>query len=190
VAGRTGSPYSLGERKQKAFRRFNRGQGPSDVYKKLGVSYDTACRYYREWKKHAGEAARQDPDFLRDILGNTWQAIAQIDEVRRVAWAQISKKGTNPQTKQSLLNTILKAEEQRNKILSVLGIRQEVFVYLQNFQKFQQLLIGFLKKELCDVDKEKLIEFLQSEEVRPFIGVEEDAFMLPAIEGEVVEDSA
>lgn len=184
MAGRTKSKLSLNERKQRAFRKFNKGFGPADAYhdKKLNISYDTARRYYKEWEAKARESARKDPDFLRDILANTLRALEELDEIRRAAWKEYSKGSLNPQVRQSLLNTMLRAQEQRQKLMGVFGVRQEVFVYLQQFQLFQVQLLDFLKRKLCAEDREQLIEFLDSPEIRPFLGGngERDPLLLPA----------
>lgn len=176
--GQTRSPYNRSQRKAISRRLFLRGYSDADVARKLRVDYSTARRYREEWERDTQRAARDNPHILKDILANTIKALEELDEIRRECWEQYNDKKTSAPMKQGYLNTMLRAQEQRVKILGVFGVKQEFLLHLQQVQLFQAQLLGFLQRELCGADRDKLVAFLE--------GVNQQASNI--VEGELVDD--
>jgi hypothetical protein len=160
--GKTKSKYNRTERKQRAFRYFLRGYTKADVAKNLKVSWDTADRYHKEWKQRAEEAAESNPAFLKDILVNTMQTLEELDEVRRETWHQYEECETH-NLRQGYLSLMIKAQDQRARLLQLFGVKQEYFAHVQSVQLVQAKLIEFMRRHLCETDRTKMEQFFTNE---------------------------
>jgi hypothetical protein len=161
-SGRTRSPLRLGARREKAFELFRRGFSNVEVAEEIQVSPDTAARYRKLYEDRIVEAAREQPDLLRDVLANTIRTLTELDAIRRNAWQRLEE---NPpdSVRSSLLNTLLKAQDQRSKLFGLLGVKQEYAAHVAKVRQQQEQLIEFMSRELCPVDREKLEEYLLDE---------------------------
>lgn len=165
------------ERKQRAFKLYSRGYNPADTARKIGVSYDTASRYHKEWKALAKTSAVENPTLLKEVLQNTIQMLEELDQIRQEAWEQYETAETHT-LKNAYLNTMLKAQEQRSRSLGVFGVKQEFFAYVQNIQIIQVKLMDFMRTELCADDRGKLIRMFEEGDLREHI----EASIMPTLE--------
>lgn len=200
--GSTRSQLSLQQRKELANQRFTQGFTNSQIAEELGVDPTTVGQYRRQYEEQiAGEAAT-NPQLLRDVLANTIRALAELDVVRQSAWDEYNRSiaahhircpecdhqftevsGAGAQTRNQLLNTVTKAQEQRGKLLGLFGVKQEFFLHVQNVRIVQEHLLAFMAQHLCAEDKAKL-ETLLTGELAPMIGA---AAGMPILEAEIVE---
>jgi predicted transcriptional regulator len=198
--GRTASGLTLQQRKSKARERFTQGFSNEQIAVELDIHPTTVGQYRREYEADLGAAARANPELLRDVLNNTVRALQELDMVRQRAWEEYESSrarhhfecpecghefdevsGTGAQTRNQLLNTITKAQEQRGKLLGLFGVKQEFFLHVQNVRVVQETLLAFMAQHLCAVDKRKLEELLTGE-LAPHLG----GNALPIIELEAV----
>jgi hypothetical protein len=123
------------------------------------------------YEAEIADAKRARPEFLQDVLGNTFRALAENNEVIRDAWKQIHRRGhacgecgcdtyLSDTGRQGYLNVVLKAQDSRNKLFGLLGVKQDYFAYVQQIQTLQVKLLEFLQEHLCDDDRAKLVDFL------------------------------
>lgn len=180
--GKTTSKYTLQKRRRIAFTMFTRGHTDHDVAVKLGVALGTAQRYRRAWKDQLEEEARNNPNLLKDVLQNTLQMLAELDDLRAKAHTIINDKRTSPQVRTQQMNLILRVTEQRSRLLGLLGVKHDYFVMINNIVVVQTALLEFMRRELCSEDRTKL-EQLITGELAPYI---EDT---PGLGSAVIESS-
>lgn len=159
MKGRAGSSFSLRERRERAYEMFAKGNRVSQVAKKLGVRWDTAKRYEKEYQVGLRSEAGKNPQMLQNVLENTIRTLEELDIVRRQAWADYEK-CTSKQTRALFLNTVLRAQAQRNQLFGLIGVRQEYVLTINNVRIVQDRLLEFMSKHLCEKDKEKLERFM------------------------------
>ena len=200
--GRTVSPLSLQQRKARARQRFIQGYSNDDIAAELGIHPTTVGIYRHEYEADLAEQAKANPQLLRDVLANTVRALAELDEVRRRAWEEYEASRTRhhlhcpecdhefdsivaggAQTRNQLLNTITKAQDQRAKLLGLFGVKQEFFLHVQSVRVVQEHLLAFMAQHLCSEDKQKL-EHLLTGELAQYMG----SPTLPILELEAVND--
>jgi hypothetical protein len=192
------SKLSLSQRREKAFSLFARGYTNVDVARKLKVNKDTAANYRELYEKRIHAQAAANPGFLRDVLANTIRALEELDTIRSDAHKQISEKrfitrtiecehcgeeselrlempiGDDARTK--YLNVLLKAQDQRSKILGVLGVKSEVIAAMMQIKVVQDLMLKFMMTTLCANDRKELEAFLSSPEMVAYVGGPASAF--------------
>lgn len=186
------SKLSLSERREKAFALFAKGYTNVDVARVLKVNKDTAASYRKHYEERIHAQAAANPAFLRDVLSNTIRALEEVDQVRADAWKQISESriihyeiecdecgaelvakldmplGDDARTKYQ--NVLLKAQDQRSKIMGVLGVKAEVIAAMTQIKVVQDLLLRFMMENLCAEDRQKLEEFLMSPQMVQYVG--------------------
>jgi hypothetical protein len=195
--GKTKSEYSLGERRERAYELFMRGRTVIDVSRMLGVHYETASRYRQEYEQRIREVAQANPGMLREVLDNTVRALAELDQVRRAAWdeyedashptvmvcpnceAEIEIPAANRLVRNSLLNTLVKVQEQRSKLFGLFGVKAEFLSLVNSVRHVQTKLLEFMRRELCAADRQKL-ETLLLGELRPYMEADESFPALPS----------
>ena len=181
--GRTKSKLSRSERLEEAFSLFRRGATNAEVARALKVHADTAASYRRKYEERLTQQAAEHPEMLTKVLENTFRLIEEIDAIRQEVWRALKPKKeyhtfecehcseTNDvvlrtevggQTKSALLNTLLKATDQRMKAFGLTGVKQEVFVAFQQVDLVQRALLEFMGRELCAADREKLAVFIET----------------------------
>jgi len=205
--GRTKSKLSLEERRLAAFDLFRQGMSDGDVGRQIGVSRQTAYSYRKIYEKRLYERASANPRFFRDVVANTMRALEELDQVRADAWKQLRRKRTkvpvtcphcsedfdftveypvSDQSRSQYHSTLLKAQEQRSKLLGVIGVKHEVFIAIMQVKIVADKLMAFMGRELCANDREKLEEFLTGPEMIDYM--RGGSGVLDAIEAGVVED--
>ena len=186
--GKTKSGYSLQKRRQVAFKMYTKGHTDEDVAAKLNVALGTAQRYRRAWKERLEEEARNNPNLLKDVLQNTLQILAELDELRVEAWKIINHKRTSAQVKTQQMNLVLRIEDQRSRLLGLLGVKHDYFVMINNVVVVQNRLLEFMRRELCAEDRTKLETLLLGELAEFMEGT--PALAPGVIEGSLVASSA
>jgi hypothetical protein len=161
-----------------AFEMFLKGRTVTEVADAVGVAPDTASRYKAEYEQRWQEYARANPSFLRDILANTIRSLEELDTVRRSAWDRYENT-VSDSIRAQMLNTVLKAQEQRAKLLGVLGVKAEFLALVNNVQIVQNKLLDFMSRELCAADRAKLERFMLTE-LREYLDVADDTLELEA----------
>lgn len=157
---RSNSDLSLSERRERAFTLFSRGWTNAKIARDLHVDADTVGRYRQDYEDRMAEVLHNDPAFLRDIASNTIRMLEENEQVRREAWERYES-ATSDTNRVQYLNTIVKAQEQRSKLLGVLGVKHEFLLHVQNVQRVQEQLISFMRAELCASDRDKLQTYLE-----------------------------
>lgn len=165
----------LGQRKDKARELFIKGYTNAEVAREIGVHPDTVTRYRREYDQSVKDAAISNPTLLRDVVQNTIQALEHLDRVRAEAWQQYEAAETK-QVKATFLNTVLKAESERAKILGLMGVKGDTLAFVQRVKDQSDALRNYMQEHLCDECRPLLIDFV----VQNFA---EDLDMLPTTPG-------
>lgn len=204
---RSKSKLSLSERREQAFLLFARGYTNSDVARKVKINKDTAASYRALYEQRVHAQAAANPTFLRDVLSNTIRALEELDQIRADAWKQISEDRTmlydlecescgtslearlpwplGDEARTKYQNILLKAQDQRSKILGVLGVKAEVIAAMTQIKIVQDLMLKFMVEKLCADDKRALEDFLTSPEMTQYTGGAARAFNaeeVPALE--------
>lgn len=174
------SPYDRSERKRIARKMYLRGASVSEVSRKLKVTWITAQKYRDALQDELTSTIHNNPELVQDILTNTYKLLEELDQIRSESWKQYSKKDVPVMVKNQLLNTMLKAQDQRGKLLQVMGLKQEMLIHLQMVRGLQERIIEFMSRELCHEDRDKMEAFLRDN----YSGYINDADI---VEGEVLE---
>lgn len=182
--GKTRSKLTLSERRERAVELIGRGYTDTDVARDLRVSRATAANYRRIYEDSIQQRVREAPDTLRDVLGNTFRQLHELDDIRKMTWEKLRRRkatievvcddcGTiteytyqEPPTDQATVqyqNVLLKAAESRSKLLGLLGVKQEVFIEIQNVNIVQTKIMAWLQSNLDHASKEKLAVFIEDE---------------------------
>lgn len=151
----------IGQRKAKARELFAKGYRNSEVAREIGVHPDTVTRYRDEYNKSLEDQANSNPTLLRDVVQNTVQALEHLDLVRAEAWKQYEG-AESAQVKATFLNTVLKAEAERAKILGLMGVKGDTLAFVQRIKAQQDALIEHMRENLCDECRPQLINFIVS----------------------------
>lgn len=179
---RSPSELTLQQRKARARERFAMGFNNEQIAAELSVHATTVGEYRKEYEADLGAHARANPELLRDVLANTIRSLDELDLVRQRAWDELEASrrqhrfecpecghafsevsGSGAATRNQLLNTIVKAQEQRGKLLGLFGVKQEFFLHVQQVRVVQDQLLSFMAAHLCDDDKRKLESLLTGE---------------------------
>ena len=164
---------------------FAKGYTNADVARSLKINKDTAASYRTLYESRVHAQAAANPGFLRDVLSNTMRALNELDQIRADAWKQISEKryhvfqvecdpcGEVTETKVNVplgddnrvkyQNVLLKAQDQRAKILGVLGVKAEVIAAMMQIKVVQDQILRWLTENLEGELRERLTEFLTTE---------------------------
>lgn len=188
--GQTESPYDLDTRKELAYRRFAQGYRNTQIAAEIQVTPDTVARYRAAYELDISDLARSNPRMLQDVVANTLRSLNEIDLVRHSAWERIEQGGRteliecdncehevevqfpiSDQNRNSLLSTILKAQDQRAKIYGVFGVKAEFLQQVANVKIVQELLIDWMRANLCATDRAALEQFMLTE-LREYMGEE------------------
>lgn len=200
--GRTRSTLSLKERKQRAFDLMDRGYHNAEIGRTIGVTADTMTSYRRQYEAGIQDTAAANPRLLTDILGNTIRSLKELDQVRMDAWQSLKPKLVKftceecdhenrvklepwGQVRAQLLNTILRAQQQRAALFGVLGVKAEVYAHMAQVSRLQTMLLEFMQRELCATDREKLAQYVERA-----LGGEVPVVHLPELPPEPIEASA
>lgn len=203
--GQTESPHDLDTRKEIAYRRFAQGYRNTAIAAEIQVTPDTVARYRSAYEADISDLARSNPRMLQDVVANTLRSLNEIDLVRHNAWERIEQGGRvqlvecdncehevevefpiSDQNRNGLLSTILKAQEQRAKIYGVFGVKAEFLQQVANVKIVQELLIGWMRNNLCETDRAKLEEFMVTE-LREYMGDEDAPNTLEVSGGQLAE---
>lgn len=160
--GTTTSPYTLGERKIKAFEMLLQGHTVGEVAEELVVSQDTASRYKKKFEEDLKEQAAANPNLLRNYLENTVRSLEELDMVRRRAWDRYEETQSDS-IRAQMLNIALKAQSERSKLFGLFGVKQEYYIHVQQVHLVQQRLLQFMQRELCSEDRQKLERYLTND---------------------------
>lgn len=179
MRGKSSSPLNRSERLQRAYELFAKGFSTADVARRLKVHPDTAATYRVKYEERIQNQVAEHPDLLSDVLGNTLRILEEVDLIKKDAWKQLSKKrihycdecgdpcgceeGPPHSAVTGYHNTLLKAQDQRMKVLGLLGVKQEYFIRVQEIEALQRKLLDFMASNLCMADRERLEGFLGSE---------------------------
>lgn len=177
---------NLQERREEARALFLKGLTVAEVARKLGVTWDTANRYHELYEEWVEEEAGANPQLLSDVLKNTVQMIAELDQVRAAAWRQYHT-AESKQTKLQALNTVRACQQDKAKLFGLFGVKQDFYVLVQNVKVVQDRLLDFLTRELCEEDRAKLEHFLQSPELQQYMGTNRDLPIIELGEGDYEE---
>lgn len=205
--GKTKSKLTLRQRREESFKLFAKGWSDVDVAKKLKVSRETASNYRKRYEAQLSEAAKGNPQFLRDVLTNTHRALSELDMIRADAWDRLDAKRSeyldiecpecgethrlkvqlpvSDQARVQYQNVLLKAQDQRAKILNVLGVKQEFFIHVQNVNIVQAEILKWLQQNLPADLRESLADFI-SGDLAPYM----DSLDMPVIETTAIEAGA
>lgn len=175
--GRTNSTLSLSERRERAMRRFLQGYTNIDIARELGVTDETVARYRAEYEDQIRTQARERPDLLIRVVDNTVLTLQELELVRQTTWEEYQE-AESPNTRATLLNTLVKIGQQKASLFGLFGVRQEFFLHIQKVERFQQALLEWMQRELCAEDRGKLEAFI-AQSARDFGFVEAP---MPAIE--------
>lgn len=149
----------MGQRKEKARELFARGYRNAEVAREVGVHPDTVTRYRREYDEALREQAAANPRLLADVVQNTVQSLQHIDEVYKEAWVRYEH-AESAQVKATFLNTALKAEGERAKILGLMGVKGDTLAFVQRIKAQQDALIEHMREHLCNECRPTLIDFI------------------------------
>lgn len=200
--GRTESSYSLHERRQMAFSWFTQGYTDHEVAARLNVRAETVAQYRTQYEQSLAQQVARNPTMLRDVLENTVRALSELDEVRKRAWEEyesatrpmrsvcpdcehefIQHTVSSPTTRNALLGTITKAQEQRAKLLGLFGVKADFLQHVNSVRMVQEALLAFMRQELCTADKAKLEALMTNELADHF----NRSAAMPPIPAELVE---
>lgn len=160
--GKTASPLKLSARKQAAFQLFAQGQSVMEVARELSVAWDTAKRYQTAYEEMIREEALENPELLTDVVGNTFRALVELEQARAQAWDRY-RRATTDQARAAFLNLVLKAQSDRAKLYGLLGVKPEYAARVEAVRSQQAKLMEFMNSELCPIDRQRLIEFIQKD---------------------------
>lgn len=180
--GVTQSDLDLRQRKEKAFEYFTKGFSNAKVTQLLNVHQQTTAGYREEYEQELQRQADANPTLLTDMLRNTVRLLQELDEVKLAAWEEHERAShsviatcphcnedlevegvSSPSTRNQLLNTIIKAQDQRAKLLGLFGVKAEFFNQVSAVQHVQSALLQFMREQLCQEDKRKLETLLTGE---------------------------
>src|SRR5690349_14285475 len=136
TSGSTRSTYSLGQRRQRAFKWFAQGATVGDVARRLNVTEVTAGKYHQMWLERIEIEAAKNPYVLRDVVKNTIRSLQELDD-RRAEAAKRYRMATTDANKQQWMKIQLHALEQRNKLLQLFGVKAEYMAQVQAVRTFQ-----------------------------------------------------
>lgn len=188
MASRTRSDLTRGERTERAFDLFSRGYSNADVARKLRVHRNTAANYRVLYEEKLKQAKLDNPAFLQDILGNTLRLVGELEQIQREAWRNHEKakrkttvecphcekivfhEDSDPVLRDRILNTLLKAQSERAKLMGVIGVKAEFMALVAQVKAVQDKLLTFMATELCEADREKLDRYLSGSEMSAYMG--------------------
>lgn len=189
---KTRSKLSLSQRRERAFVLFAKGYTNTDVKKDLRVTMETVKGYREIYEKNLHARAAAQPDYISDVVVNTFRTLAELDQVRAEAWKHMEdrtirtehecpacehtfvereKISVSDQTRAQYLNILLKAQAERAKIFGVLGVKQEVFIEIMRSQALQDKVLGWLSEHVKGELRDELASFIEGElndSPRPF----------------------
>jgi tRNA G26 N,N-dimethylase Trm1 len=167
---------------------FQRGFSDTDVSRKLKVARNTAKAYRTIYERKITEEARANPRLLQDVLGNTIRMLGEYEHIRKAAWKEYAKADRkvemecphceevvqiiypDPELRNKLLNTAMKAQSERAKLYGTMGVKADALAAIAAVKHVQDALIKFMTEMLCDADRAKLITYLTSPEMAPYMG--------------------
>jgi len=174
--GKTASTMTRKVRLDHAFTYFKQGMTNAQVARNLKVHPDTITTYRHKYEEHLLLVKENNPGVLMDVLGNTLRSLEELDLVRADAWARLQEAEPhccqecglecgcyvtlNAQSAATLHNVVLKAMDQRTKLFGLLGVKQDVFLHIQQVSELQNKLLEFLQTQLCEIDRVRLQLFL------------------------------
>lgn len=159
--GKTESKMRIGERKQKAFEGIKQGLTNVEIAKRIKVSPGTVSRYRKDYIAQISDQARNNPDLLRDVLGNTIKALEELDLVKAEAW-KLYNRTNSETTKISCLARITACQDQRAKLFGLFGVKAEFFLHVDAIRQQQSKLLEFMGEHLCPTDRIALEAYIVS----------------------------
>lgn len=168
--GSTRSALTLSERREEASALYLKGFTPSEVAKKLHVTWDTAKSYKAWHEDRISQQAKENPQLLADVLKNTVEMLAELDQVRAAAWRTFHT-AESRQIKLQALNTIRQAQQDKAKLFGLFGVKQDFYTLVVNVKTVQDRILEFLARELCESDRRKLETFLTSPELQQYMSL-------------------
>lgn len=181
---KTKSKLTLSQRREKAYELFARGYTNKDVKERLHVSNDTVANYRKQYNERIHAQAAANPKLLQDVVSNVIRTLEELDQIRADAWKKMEPRTrkvkiecpecghrwkevesyeVSDQTRAQYLNVLLKAQNERNKLFGVIGIKQEAFSMMMQTQIVQNRIIEWMMNNLEGDIREALANFLETE---------------------------
>lgn len=188
--GKSTSKLSLSKRRERAFILFARGYTNSDVAKDITVAPDTVAKYRKLYESRIHAQAAANPNFLREVVENTVRTLEELDQIRADAWAHMKSRKEvrhhtcphceeefveretieiSDSTRAQYQRILLSAQDQRAKLMGLLGIKHEVVVSIMQVKVVQDKLLEFMGGSLCAADRIKLENFLTQPELMEYM---------------------
>lgn len=172
------SPYTRGERREKAFKYIAKGYTNVEIADKLKVHVDTVTRYRKAYVDQVQAEAAANPTLLNEVVANTIRTMHELDIIRKEAWEAHDRSrsvtgecehcgeetsfwvGIKGETKAQMLRILLQANEQKAKLFQLFGVKAEFMAHVNQVAQLQNRLMVFMRDQLCEDDRRKLEEFL------------------------------
>lgn len=197
--GKSRSKHSRSERIEIASEYFRRGYGPTEVARKLKISRNTAARYKEIYEERLEARAAKNAHQFNNHPLNAQRMLDELEEARRLAFDEFKKADRkamvtcehceeemiiavpDPDVKAKFLALILRAQQDRSKLFGALGVKADVLAAISAVKFVQEQMLKWMTDNLCVADREKLMAFLMSPEMAPYMGKQDS---LPIIDGD------
>lgn len=201
--GKHRSALSRFERIELASEIYRRGGTPSDVARKVKVSRQTAYTYREIYEAQLVEKAAKNAHQLSNHPLNAQRMLDELEEARRLAFQEFQKADRktkiqcpeceediivqipDPDVKAKFLGLILKAQQDRAKLLGALGVKADTLAAVAAVKFVQDAMLKWMMENLCQVDRDALAGFLMSPDMLPYMGQQSG---VPILEGESWEE--
>lgn len=205
---KTKSKKNLSQRREEAFKLFARGYSNVDVAQELKVSRNTVASYRERYEQSIHAQAAAKPGFLREVLANTIRSLEEVDAIRADAWKQLKNRKLrytaqcpdcehefelkldmpiSDQSRAQYHNVLLKAQDQRGKILGVLGVKAEVLAAITQVKAVQDAILKWMMENLTGEQRTKLLAFMEAE-LSDYLSMDSPTAALDIIDAEILED--
>lgn len=176
------SDLTRAERRERGFKLIAKGYTNVEIAHELKCHPDTVTRMRKAYAEQVQSEAAANPHLLNEVLANTVRVLAELDLIRKEAWAahdggvfvdhevecpnceqphEISLwRGAKGETKSQLLRILLQANDQKAKLYQLFGVKAEFMAHVNQVALLQQRLVQFMRDVLCEEDKARLEELL------------------------------
>lgn len=177
------SKLSLSQRRERAFELFAKGYTDVAVRQDLRVAKDTVASYRRMYEQSLATQAAAMPEFLTQVVLHTFRSLQELDLIREDAWKHMEPRQVrtkiecpecgeefvhkliyevSDQTRAQYHNVLLKAQGERSKMLGLMGVKAEMLARYESINALSQAIMKFMIESLCDDDREKVAEFVET----------------------------
>ncbi len=178
MRGKSNSPLSRSERIERFFELADQGYRNAEICREMGISKDTARSYREKWEERVEQRKLEVPNLLRDVLGNTIRQLEELDRIRKAAWSEYERASepfeiaceecehtmtvtvASATARNNALNTALKAQDSKAKVLGVIGVKQDFIMHVVRVENAMKRLLSFMANELCERDRLILDEYM------------------------------